>query len=657
MDDPIPYLKNRLDAENYERLMRIQNPTLHQFLAKYIKLCNPDKIHVLTDSKEDMQFIREEAIRNHEEAPLATPGHTVHFDGYQDQGRDKEGTKFLLPKDKDLGPEINSVERNEGLEEINGILENIMRGHPLYIKFFCLGPLNSKFTIPCVQLTDSAYVIHNKDLLYRQGFQEWIKLGHYRHFLKFIHSEGELEEAGLGLKVSKNIPLRRMYMDLEDEIIYSTNTQYGGNVIGLKKLAMRLAINRASQEGWLTEHMALIGIHGPNSRKSYFAGAYPSMCGKTATAMLEGETMLGDDIAYLRCIDNQVRAVNVEKGIFGIIKDVNSKDDPLVWKALTEGQEVIFSNILVTADNQPHWLGKDGETPAQGINHSGDWTPDKKDANDQEITPSHKNARFTIAMDILNNADSELDNPEGVELSGIIYGGRDSDTSVPVEEAFDWRHGIIMKGAGLESETTAATLGQEGVRSFNPMSNLDFLSIPIGKYIENNLEFGAKTENPPRIFSANYFLRDKNGEFTNHKNDKRVWLKWMELRVNDEVEAIETPTGFIPKYTDLKRLFQDVLNKEYSEADYIQQFTTRIPENFAKIERLRKIYTERVLDTPAVVMKVFAEQEDRLKTAQAKYGDYIAPAQFNSIDRSPGQPIEKQESTAKSATPTKKIEA
>jgi phosphoenolpyruvate carboxykinase (GTP) len=275
-----------------------------------------------------------------------------------------------------------------------------------------------------------------------------------------------------------------------------------------------------------------------------------------------------------------------------------------------------------------YWNGKDGQRPEKGINHSGEWSAGKKDAHGDEITPSHKNARFTLDMKILDNFDSIMDDPEGVPISGLIYGGRDKDTCVPVEESFDWTHGIITKGACLESETTAATIGGEGVRVFNPMSNLDFLSIPIGRYIQNNLDFGKNLTNQPKVFSVNYFLKDKDGKWLNHKNDKRIWLKWMELRVNGDADAIKTPTGFIPKYEDLKRLFLEVYNKDYSEEDYVKQFTIRIPESLAKIDRLMKIYKERVLDTPDIVFAVLEEQRARLEKARSEIGDYIPPEKF-----------------------------
>lgn len=621
-------LKDRL-GDQYDKLAAIANPQLHAFIAEYVALCNPAQIFVCTDSADDIRYIREAAITNHEEANLAIEGHTIHFDGYHDQARDKANSKFLLPKGVDLGPEINAIDRDGGIREIRDILTNIMEGKELYIKFFCLGPPNSAFSIPCVQLTDSSYVAHSEDLLYRQGYSEFIRLGDYNRFFKFVHSQGELEEAGLGLLVSKNIEKRRVYIDLEGEIIFSANTQYGGNTLGLKKLAMRLAIKRGSQEGWLTEHMLLMGVHGPGGRTTYFAGAFPSMCGKTATATIEDEAIIGDDIAYLRKIDDQVRAVNVEKGMFGIIEGVNAVDDQILWKALNAPGEIIFSNVLVTKDKGVYWIGKDAhQGPQEGVNHAGEWFAGKKDKEGKAIPPSHKNARFTLDLAILANVGHELHDPQGVILSGIIYGGRDSNTWVPVEEAFDWTHGIITKGAALESETTAATLGQEGVRQFNPMSNLDFLSIPIGRYIEDNLNFGASLVTPPRVFSVNYFLRTPDGQFANHKTDKRVWLKWMERRVHGDVDAIKTPTGFIPIYADLKRLFQEILKREYSERDYIQQFSVRVPHHLAKIERLTEIYRMRVTDTPQKLFDVLEEQRERLQAAQAQFGNEISPDQL-----------------------------
>lgn len=615
------YLKQKLGDEGYNKLMKINNPELHKFIAKYVEHCNPDEVFICTDEPEDIEYIRDAAIRNSEEIELATRGHTIHFDNYYDQARDKAHTLILIPKGVKLDSAIKTGDRDECLKGIHGIMKDIMKGKELYVRFFSLGPTNSTFSQPVVQLTDSAYVAHSEDILYRQGFEEFVRQGPNARFFKIVHSAGELDER----HTSKNLDERRIYIDLENDIVYSANTQYGGNTIGLKKLSMRLAINRGSKEGWLTEHMLVMGVHGPDNRVTYFTGAFPSLCGKTSTAMLDNETIVGDDIAYLRKIEGKVRAVNVEKGVFGIIMGINSKDDPIIWNALHTPTEIIFSNILMTPEKGVHWIGKDGEVPPKGNNYSGEWYIGKKDKEGKEITVSHRNARFTIALENFINLDPTLHNPEGVEVGGMVYGGRDSDTWVPIEESFDWTHGIITKGASLESETTAATLGQEGVRKFNLMSNLDFLSIPISKYIQANLDFARDLKRTPLIFSVNYFLKDKAGNFLNEKTDKKIWYKWTELRVHNDVEAINTPTGRIPKYEDLKVLFKEVLNKDYSVEDYNKQFMIRVPESLAKIDRIMEIYKTQVIDAPKILFDTLDEQRERLISAQKKYGDYITP--------------------------------
>ncbi|HEG44357.1 MAG TPA: phosphoenolpyruvate carboxykinase (GTP), partial [Phycisphaerales bacterium] len=512
------------------------------------------------------------------------------------------------------------MDNTEATEEVRSILAGCMAGKQMLVCFFCLGPTDSDFSISCAQITDSPYVVHSESILYRAGYEQFKRIGEGK-FFRFIHTQGELTETG----TSKNIEKRRIYMALEDNIVYSTNTQYAGNTVGLKKLALRLAIQKATSEGWLAEHMFVMGAHGPNGRVTYFTGAFPSACGKTSTSMLPGQTIVGDDIAYFRKKDGKMRCVNVEQGIFGIIKDVNPDDDPVINKALIDPGEVIFGNVLISDDLKPYWLGMGEDVPESGTNYSGKWTAGKKDDKGNEITCSHKNARYTIRISSLANRDPQADNPEGVEVGGIIYGGRDSDTLVPVEQAFDWTEGIIAKGASIESETTAATIGQEGVRKFNIMANMDFVSIPLGSYIQKNLDFADGVDKVPSIFSVNYFLKDEDGNYLNGILDKMVWILWAELRHNGDVEAIKTPTGYIPLYEDLVKLFKDKLGEDYAKEAYTKQFTVRVPNLLAKIDRVEAIYKAKVADAPQVVYDVFDAQRTRLKEAQAKHGDNISP--------------------------------
>jgi len=612
-------LKEKLQAKDYEKLLALDNDKLNAFIAQTIKLTCPESVFVCGDSDDDLAYIRQLAVTNGEEKPLAIEGHTVHFDGYYDQGRDPANTKYLLPPGLDLGERINSIDKKTGTEEVLHFLKNSMVGRQMLVCFFCLGPQNSDFSIPCVQITDSPYVAHSETILYRPGYNQF-KSTAASGFFRFLHSQGELENG-----VSKNIDKRRVYIDLQENLVYSVNTQYGGNTIGLKKLALRLAINKASNEGWLAEHMFIMGAHGPSDRVTYFAGAFPSACGKTSTAMIPGQTIVGDDIIYMRKKNGQIRCANVEKGIFGIIRDVSPKDDPVIYKTLTQPGEVIFGNVLVTDQKKPCWLGMGSELPTEGTNHSGKWHPGKKGPDGKEVTPSHKNARYTVSISSLENRDPLAEAPEGVPVGGIFYGGRDSDTWVPIEQAFDWTEGIIAKGASLESETTAAALGAEGVRVFDVMSNQAFVSIPLGRYIQNNLDFVKGVENPPLIFAVNYFLKDKDGNYLNEMADKKIWLLWAELRVNGDVDAIETPTGFMPKYQDLAALFKDQLQKDYSQHNYVEQFTIRIPQLLAKIDRISKIYTEQVQDTPPIVFSVFEKHRSSLQAARKTHGDYISP--------------------------------
>jgi phosphoenolpyruvate carboxykinase (GTP) len=609
-----------MDKIDLQKLEELDNQHVIKVVEEAIKLCKPAKVVVITDSKEDIAYVRELAINNGEEKKLKMEGHTIHFDGYHDQGRDKANTKYLLSKDVDWGIGVNSIEKEKGLKEIYSYLDGSMDGKEMLVRFFSLGPTNSIFSILALQITDSAYVAHSEDLLYRSDYEEFKKLNGSYDFFFFLHSAGRLKNG-----VSVDIDKRRIYIDLEENRVYSVNNQYAGNSLGLKKLAFRLAIKKANEEGWLAEHMFIMGVHGPNGRVTYFTGAYPSACGKTSTAMIPGQTIVGDDIAYLKKIDGVVRAVNMESGIFGIIHSVNSENDPVIYQALTSPGEVIFSNVLIN-NGVPYWEGMKKDIPDKGINFSGEWYKGKKDKQGKEIPCSHKNARYTLRLNELKNIDSKADDPAGVPVKAIFYGGRDSDTTIPITESLTWAHGVFL-GATVESETTAATLGARGVRKYNPMANLDFISVPLGTYIENHLKFTKDLKIIPKIYATNYFLKDETGEYLNGKMDKRVWLLWAEGRVYGEYEAIETPVGLIPKYEDLKKLFLRELDKDYNEAEYIQQFSLRVTKYLEKMDRMSKIF--KGIEMPEAFIKELKAQTERLKLAKTKYGeDIISPFKF-----------------------------
>ncbi len=618
----VEILKSKMDKNNYEKFYAIIDPRIHKFIAEAVEICNPDNIFICDNSEKDKAYIRNQAIAIGEEKPLAIPGHTVHFDGPYDQGRDREVTKYLVPKWDYLSKTINQIDRDEGLLEIKSLLKNIMKGRTMIVCFASLGPPNSIFSIPCIECTDSWYVAHSINLLYHPAY-EMFKQKEVQKFeiFRVLHSSGKMDENMISIETEK----KRIYIDYIENTIYSVNTQYAGNTVGLKKLSLRLAIRKAHREGWLAEHMMITGVYGPNGRKTYFAGAFPSACGKTSTAMIPGNTIMGDDIAFLRNIEGVCRIVNAEYGIFGILQDINPIDDPLIWEALTSPGEVIFSNVLVK-DGKPYWLGMGCEIPNEGINFIGYWQKGKVNSKGEEIPPAHKNARYTISLKALKNCDPELDNPLGVELGGIIYGCRDAKAYVPVQQSFNWEHGIIAYGASLETETTFAIIEEEGKYEINLMSIQDFISIPLGKYISNVLEFGRKLKKKPLIFGVNYFLRDiETSEYVNDKRDKQVWIKWMELRVHNEIDAIKSPTGFIPKYEDLRKLFNQVRGIDYKKEDYIKQFTIRIQENLAKIKRIEEFYQYNIPDAPRELFQILNQQRKCLIDAKEKFGDYISP--------------------------------
>jgi phosphoenolpyruvate carboxykinase (GTP) len=518
-------------------------------------------------------------------------------------------------------PFLNVAQRDISIKEIHKLMKDQMKDRTMFIGFFSLGPLNSGFSELAVQITDSSYVLHSELMLYRNAYEKF-KSCQDSKFLRFVHTQGEVDER----MTSKNLKNRRIYFDLDTETGYALNTQYAGNSVGLKKPGFRITISKAVKEGWLSEHMFLMGVNGPNGRVTYFTGAFPSMCGKTSTCMVPGEKLVGDDLVFIKIIDGKARAINIESGVFGIIDDVNKIDDTTIWNVLHSDAEIIFSNVLVE-NGLPYWNGMGETLPESGENYSGKWWKGKKDAEGKDISPSHKNARFTVKLSSFDNLDREaLESNEGVDVGGIIYGGRDSDTWPPVYESFSWNHGV-MKGASIESETTAAALGKEGIRTFNAMSIMEFLSVDLGKYLQNYIEFQKKIKKVPKIFAVNYFLRDSKDKFLNDKTDKAVWLKWMELRVNNNVGMIETPIGYLPKYEDLQPLFKAVLGKEYMKEDYEKQFTIRIPELLSKVDRIMKVYSD-IKTTPKEIFAELEKERKRLLDAKEKFGEYILPTKF-----------------------------
>jgi phosphoenolpyruvate carboxykinase (GTP) len=625
-------LKQRMSSESYQKLAALKNDDVMEFVGFFTEHCDPKSIYVCTDSESDVQYVRDQALKLDEELTLRYPKQTIHWDGYGDQGRDTKNTKFMVVKENlanMLG--YGAVEYEEGYKEIMGISKGIMKGKHAAVLFFSEGPTESPFTIPCIQFTDSWYVAHSEYILYRSAYNHFLKMkeSEKADFFRFIHSAGELDENNNTLHLDQ----RRVFMDTQNNTVYSMNAQYAGNSVGLKKHSMRLAIAKSGKEGWLCEHMfVMAAVNGDKKRKTYFCGAYPSACGKTSTAMIPGEKIVGDDIAYFRNIGGEFRAVNVEGGIFGIIQDVNAKDDPVIFENLMKNQEIIFSNVLMGPDKMPYWLGMGVEAPKSGRNHFGKWHEGVTDSKGKTVGVAHGNARFTMRLDYLDNIDKEgFEAKNGVKVEGVLYGGRDSDTTVPVEESADWKDGILLKACTLESETTSATIGAEGVRTPSPMANMDFISYPLGSYTMNNIKFGESVRNTPKIFSNNYFMRGADGKFVTSKLAKKVWLHWAEGRVHGDVGAYDTPTGKIPKYADLAKLFRKFLNEDFTEETYTYLFTFRCQKWIDKLERTKAFFKKMDADTPQEIFAYWDAAIARIAAAREKYGDQIKPGVYKAV--------------------------
>ncbi len=584
------YLVSLMDEDNVEKLMACSPEVVVPIYNGSTRM-SPASIFINSGSEKDMAYVRERALAAGEEFQLAGKNHTCHFDGPGDQGRDTANTKYLAYP----GTEISSLQKKEehraGVVEAHNILTDIMQKKEMIISFISRGPIGSPVADPTLQVTDSYYVIHSEFMLYRMMDPETFSKDVADKGYMFInyHSAGKLTENN----VSANLAERRIYMDVEKFRSYSSNNQYAGNSIAPKKINHRFANMNNIRNHFgerLDEHMFIAGFE-MEDEVVYFAGAYPSGCGKTGTAMT-GTHLVGDDLAKL-FIDQksgEVRAVNPEEGMFGIIEGVNREDDPETMTVLAgEENEVIFSNLLVS-DGRPYWNGMGEPLPEKGRNFEGEWL--SKSAK----PASHKNARFTISLSNLENYDPATENPGGVKLSGLLFGGRDYRTMPTIVMAHDWMS-CVVHGAIIRSATTATEIGADGSEKRSPFANEAFFPAPLAHYISHYKAFGENPdiarENLPSGFQVNYWLHKSGrgvlapGEpdgLIGEKRDTKVWMRIMALMHQGRVETIWTPIGRIPKYRDLKKLFKEVIDKEYEKEIYTKQFSLYTENLIRRVE-------------------------------------------------------------------------
>lgn len=612
----------RLKSEQLARLAKITNEEALLKVANAIAMCAPDAVFIHTGSEEDKALVRQMSLEKGEEQALAIPGHTIHFDLPEDQGRMVDQTFYIANEDEQVSSLAKKELRAQSHAYVRENMCGIMQGKTMFIGFYSRGPVGAKASIPAIEISSSTYVMHSAELLYRNCYADFdAEVARRGEFFTNVHSEGPNR--------SEDVPKARIYMDRSWQTTFSTFCTYAGNTLLMKKGNHRFASDcamykRNGEE--LSEHMFITGMTGPGGRKTFFAGAAPSGCGKTTTAMV-GSDFIGDDLAQMWIeADGTLRAVNPEIGIFGIIEDVNQEGDPHLMKCLRQqGAEVIFSNVLVDPEKKPRWVGDGEPAPEKGINFQGEWTPAM--AN---VPMSHPNSRCTLRAETVGNHNQPANaDPNGLVIKVITYSGRDSNTMPPIWVAKTMDAGVTI-GASIVSKATAAEIGASGVNR-QPWANTPFVAGSLADYLDAQLNFygNPRMSRKPIMAGLNYFLtheaRGGSGKgLLGEKRDVHVWLGWLELYTHGDVEAIDTPIGMIPKYADLQRLFMEKIGKEYPKALYTMQFSLYVDNILARID-LQEAAWRKEAGASERLFAVYAEQKAALLQLKAAKGDIVKP--------------------------------
>lgn len=621
-------IQNKLDAKNLKKLEPIKNADALIKIANAIELCEPDDVFIDTGSEQDARWIREYSLRKGEESKLAKEGHTIHFDLPQDQARLVNQTFYIVNEREKVSALAKSLLRAEALEYVRDNMRGIMKGMTMMVGFFARGPAGAQATIPAIEISSSGYVFHSASLLYRNCYDMFdAEVARKGLFFTNVHSEGPNRP--------EDVPNARILMDRSWLTTFSTFCTYAGNTLLLKKGNHRFSVDCATylnRGRELSEHMFITGMTGPGGRKTFFAGAAPSGCGKTTTAMV-GSDFVGDDLAQMwLAADGTVRAVNPEIGIFGIVEDVNREGDPYLMDCLRgDGTEVIWSNVLVDDKKVPHWAGNGEPHPDKGINFQGEWYQGKVDDAGKPVPISHKNSRCTLRCSAIANHATEANaDPAGVPIKVITYSGRDADTMPPVWVAKDNTAGVAI-GASIVSAATATEVGATGVRR-QPWANAPFIPGALADYLDAQFEFfnSDKLNNGGRPIMAglNYFLthanRGSDGKgLLGEKRDVKVWLGWLELFSHGDVEGIETPIGYIPKYEDLKKLFA-AIDKDYPKSLYDMQFSLYVDNIVARIDLQTEAYGKEE-NLPPQLFEVYQAQKTGLLALKEEHGAIVHP--------------------------------
>ena len=584
------------------------NKYVLEFVEKYRKLFSPDEVVWVDGSREQHKMLTCEAIATGEVIKLSNslmPGCLYHRTAVNDVARVEDRTFICTTDREDAGITNNWMAPSEAYAKLDAIAKDAMKGRTMYVIPFSMSKIGSPFAKYGIELTDSLYVVLNMMIMTRVSDKVYDKLKGGDDFVKGIHS-----------KVTLDAEQRYICQFPEDNVIYSLNSGYGGNVLlGKKCFALRIASYQGWKQGWMAEHMLILGVEKPDGETKYICAAFPSACGKTNLAMLippkvyqeKGYKVwtVGDDIAWLRKKKGTFYAVNPENGFFGVAPGTNAKSNPNALA--TTRRNTIFTNVCFNAKNNTVWWeGSKIEAPTKAYDWKGrPWNENMKDENGNPIKGAHPNSRFTAPAKNCPCLSKEFENSRGVPVSAFVFGGRRAKVAPLVYQARDWEHGVFI-GATMASETTAAAAGKVGVVRRDPMAMLPFCGYNMCDYFAHWLKMGSRMSNQPKIFHVNWFRTDENGNFIwpGFVDNMRV-LDWIIRRCENEVDAVETPIGYMPKAEDINiegmedfdmEKLQSVLSLDMNawkkEADeigeFFKKFGDKLPEKLWKQLRILK---------------------------------------------------------------------
>ena len=597
-------------------LEAISNRELRAWLEDIEKLCGPDSVHVCSGSPKEYADMCDELVSHGTFTPLDSalrPNCFLARSHPSDVARVEDRTYISTKEQIEAGPTNNWAESTEMKEKMRGMFAGCMAGRTMYVIPFSMGPVGSPFSQIGIEVTDSAYVVANMMIMTRVGDKVLEALGADGKFIPCLHSVGAPlapgdEDADWPCERD---PANKYIVHFPDEpSIWSYGSGYGGNaLLGKKCLALRIASVLARKEGWLAEHMLILGLTSPEGKTIYIAGAFPSACGKTNLAMMQPTipgwkvTCVGDDISWMRIgPDGRLYAMNPETGFFGVAPGTSYQSNPNAMDTFTRNS--IFTNVALTDEGDVWWEEMGVPAPAHAIDWEGnDWAPDAG------RKAAHPNSRFTAPAAQCPVIDSNWQNPTGVPISAFLFGGRRASTIPLVNEAFDWEHGVFM-GSAAGSETTAANLSKTGVLRHDPFAMLPFCGYNMGDYFAHWLSMAERTDAAklPRIFFVNWFRKGDDGRFLwpGYGENSRV-LKWIFERVEGGGKAVKTPIGNLPSPDGLDLSGLDVA------ADDLQQLLTVDPEGWANEAAGMATYYDSFGDRlPAALRNQLAALQERL---------------------------------------------